>query len=87
MHLHTLAPFALSFPLALPQDSSFLSKREVELPVERALAPLAAPSNRPVAPGLVTWHADLAAACAAAERSGKPVLLFQLLGRLDEELC
>ena len=40
-----------------------------------------------VEPGLVRWHADFAAARAAATRSGKPVLLFQLLGRLDEEFC
>lgn len=40
-----------------------------------------------VAPGLVRWHADFAAACAAARTSGRPVLLFQLLGRLDDEFC
>ncbi|MBK8099982.1 MAG: hypothetical protein IPK26_23000 [Planctomycetes bacterium] len=40
-----------------------------------------------VEPGLVRWHGDFAAARAAATRSGKPVLLFQLLGRLDEEFC
>ena len=84
--------FALA-PLQSPRD---LSKREVELPLERALelgspAPaLDAPAARPsaaVQPGLVRWHADLAAARAAARDSGKPVLLFQLLGRLDDELC
>ena len=87
MHLYTLASLLLSFPLAHPQDANFFSKRAVELPLERALVPLATTANRPVPPGLVSWHADFAAACAAAERSQKPVLLFQLLGRLDEELC
>ena len=33
--------------------------------------------------GLVTWHDDHAAALAAAKKSSKPVLHFQLLGRLE----
>lgn len=40
-----------------------------------------------VAPGAVSWHADLDAARTAALASGKPVLLFQLLGRLDDAFC
>jgi hypothetical protein len=44
-------------------------------------------SGTPVAPGLVGWHPTFGAACEAAGRSGKPVLLFQLLGRLDQEFC
>ena len=44
-------------------------------------------SNPTVAPGLVRWHPSFAAACKAAEQSGKSVLLFQLLGRLDQEFC
>ena len=38
-------------------------------------------------PGKVEWHASFQDACNAARQSGKPVLLFQLLGRLDEEFC
>lgn len=61
-----------------------------------ALAPLvplafqetAAPDHtEPARPGLVDWHDSFDAACAAARDSGKPVLLFQLFGRLDEEHC
>jgi hypothetical protein len=37
--------------------------------------------------GQVRWHLDFAAACAASEQSHKPVLLFQMMGRLDERLC
>ena len=37
--------------------------------------------------GHVAWHPSYDDALAAAEQSGKPVLLFQLLGRLDEALC
>ena len=40
-----------------------------------------------VAPGKVTWHATFVAACEAARKSGKPVLLFQMMGKLDEQFC
>jgi hypothetical protein len=45
------------------------------------------PANPRTRPGLVRWHEDFAAACAAARRSGKPVLLFQMMGRLDQKFC
>jgi hypothetical protein len=57
-------------------------------------APAPAPAERTssaanprAAPGLVRWHESVAAAQAAARASGKPLLVFQLLGRLDDELC
>jgi hypothetical protein len=40
-----------------------------------------------VRPGLVHWRASFAQAVAAAKHSGKPVLLLQLMGRLDDEFC
>lgn len=43
--------------------------------------------NRKVAPGRVAWHASIADARARALVSGKPVLVFQLLGKLDDEFC
>ena len=43
--------------------------------------------NPKVAPGLIRWHTDFTAACEASRKSGKPVLLFHLLGRLDERFC
>jgi hypothetical protein len=43
--------------------------------------------NPKVQPGLVGWHPTMAEACAAARRTGKPVLLFQLMGNLDERFC
>ncbi len=89
-----LACFALpplvALAIAAPEDEtrSDLGKREVERPLENALAPeLASSAPARVEPGLVPWHADLEAALAAAKSSGKPVLLFQLLGRLDQEFC
>jgi hypothetical protein len=50
-------------------------------------APAADFANPTVEPGKVRWHADFAAACRAAGRSGKPVLLFQMMGRLDRQFC
>jgi hypothetical protein len=44
-------------------------------------------ANPKVAPGQVRWHPSLDAACAAARKSGKPVLLFQMMGKLDEHFC
>ena len=43
----------------------------------------AADDNPFVEPGKVQWHDDVAAAMAAAQKSGKPVLVFHLLGELD----
>ena len=43
--------------------------------------------NPRVEPGLVRWHRDEAAARAASAISGKPVLLFTMLGDLERELC
>src|SRR5262249_35793872 len=43
--------------------------------------------NPKVGPGKVRWHGDFAAARAAAARSGKPVLLFQMMGKLDDQFC
>lgn len=53
---------------------------------------VAAPTPNPsssgkVVPGRVRWHATLADAQTAARASGKPVLVFQLLGALDDEFC
>jgi len=43
--------------------------------------------NPKVEPGKVRWHKTFADACAAAKKSGKPVLLFQMMGKLDERFC
>jgi hypothetical protein len=45
------------------------------------------PANPKVKPGDVKWHASFAEACKAAEKSGKPVLLFQMMGKLDDQFC
>jgi hypothetical protein len=48
---------------------------------------IARKTNPKVAPGKVVWHKSFEAACAASHRSGKPVLLFQLMGNLDDQFC
>ncbi len=44
----------------------------------------AADDNPRVEPGKVKWHDNVAAAMTAAKKSGKPVLVFHLLGKLDQ---
>jgi hypothetical protein len=83
-------------PAAAPNPRDF-AKGRVERPTEDVLARAAAQAlraqaekafvNPKVAPGKVSWHADLATACAAAKTSGKPVLLFQMMGKLDDQFC
>lgn len=45
------------------------------------------PNNPTVEPGKVKWHKSLADAQVAAEKSGKPVLLFHMMGQLDKQFC
>ena len=44
-------------------------------------------ANPKVQPGRVQWHPTFAAACEAARKSDKPILLFQMMGKLDEQFC
>jgi hypothetical protein len=43
--------------------------------------------NPHVAPGRIKWHASFAEACQAAQKSHKPVLLFHMMGKLDDLFC
>jgi hypothetical protein len=43
--------------------------------------------NPKVEPGKVAWHRDLAAASVAAGKSGKPILVFHMMGKLDDQFC
>lgn len=43
--------------------------------------------NPKVSPGLVRWNSTFEDACLSAGLTGKPVLLFQVLGRLDDRFC
>lgn len=74
----------------------YLSKYAIEIPTEKWLAALTVPAATPAAPafvnpkvepGKVRWHKDFATACGEAKKSGKPVLLFQMMGKLDDQFC
>ena len=55
-------------------------------PAPRAVA-VSEKDNPRVEPGLVKWHASFADAQAAAQKSGKPVLVFHMMGQLDRQFC
>src|SRR4051794_39091391 len=78
----------LAGAVALGQDRG---KYVVEQPTKKVVAnetaPAPADANPKVQPGKVKWHPDIETARKAAARSGKPVLVFSLLGRLDERNC
>lgn len=48
---------------------------------------VAAADNPKVEPGAVRWHPTFADAQAAAKKSGRPVLLFHMMGQLDRQFC
>ena len=56
-------------------------------PAPHVVPPASDADNPRVAPGLVKWHATFADAQAAATKSGKPVLLFHMMGQLDRQFC
>ena len=68
----------------VPADDSV--KEEIEQPAKNVVK-AAVDVNPKVAPGKVKWHTSFADACAAATKSGKPVFLFQMMGKLDDQFC
>ena len=79
---------------APPGPADVAKGAHIERPIKQVLDPKTSAAvsadgfaNPRVRPGLVHWHPTLPAACEAARRSGKPVLLFQMLGKLDEQFC
>jgi hypothetical protein len=79
---------------APPQPRTDRGKGVIEGPTKAVVAAAAnlADTGTPfvnpkVEPGKVNWHPDFATACQAAHLSGKPVLLFQMMGRLDDKFC
>ena len=77
---------AESAPAEKPADRE---KERIERP-SKAVAGTSSPAaaeNPTVEPGKVKWHKTLADAQAAAEKSGRPVLLFHMMGQLDKQFC
>ena len=87
------APHGWAQPPAPAKPPVDVGKRVIEFAPKKLIAetapdprPVAVDANNPaVEPGKVRWHESFAAAKAAAAKSGKPVLLFQLMGRLDRQ--
>jgi hypothetical protein len=51
------------------------------------MEPANSEKNNRCQPGLVKWHADTQIASSTAQESQKLILLFHMLGRLDEQMC
>lgn len=86
---HVIVPAVLLWAIhSTAVSAQDIGKRVVENKIKAAFHPTSvAPSFTSSTPGLVTWHESFAAALAASRTSKKPVLLFQLLGRLDDAFC
>lgn len=78
---------------ALAQERMDFSKMLTEFPLKKSIAPLprvpiiAEETGDKCQPGKVQWHKDEATAGAASRISGKPVMLFVMLGNLDDKFC
>ena len=59
----------------------------LEMPEPCSTTPATTEENPTVRPGLVKWHLSFADAQTAAQKSGKPVLLFHMMGQLDKQFC
>jgi hypothetical protein len=78
-----------------PAIAGDAGKMVVELPTKRLIASAAVKPvsknsvfvNPNVPAGKVHWHPSFDAARKAAEKSRKPVLLFQMMGKLDDQFC
>jgi hypothetical protein len=75
--------------------AAYVRKRAIEQPTEDVVAKSSVTAgaatdafvNPKVEPGKVVWHPTFAAARKAAAQTGKPVLLFQMMGKLDDQFC
>lgn len=93
LFLFSAWPILAAVVCAVVLSSGFARSRaslhETHLPssIARDSAPDRSADNPAVAPGKVRWHDSFAQAQAASKQSGKPVLLFQMMGRLDRQFC
>lgn len=83
----------LASPCLAQERRMDLRKAVIEAPVAKvlmnsdSLVTSGASARSKRVAGLVTWRSNLGTAIDAAAKTGKPILHFQLLGRLDEEFC
>ncbi len=77
----------LSLGWVIPPGYGEDSSSNVEVPQANACSVPVTAQNPRAVPGKVQWRDSFEAACEASKQSEKPVLLFEMLGRLDEEFC
>jgi hypothetical protein len=89
-----LGTFALALLTTSSARTEAPTKFAIERPTKEVLAvhsgntAVALSGDNPkVEPGRVAWHPSFAAACDTSRVSRKPVLLFQMMGKLDEQFC
>lgn len=79
----------IEMPLKTTINPEFQSESKVEKPalIEERVVAVTDKGVAKVKPGDVSWLANFDDACAAARKSGRPVLLFAMLGNLDDKFC
>lgn len=86
-----LEPAVTAKSVSTPAKEVSSSAKDVSSPAKdvpaRAHKPALKPQQEKVAPGKVHWHRAIQTAMDASKQSGKPVLLFQMMGHLDDRFC
>lgn len=84
----------LSVPVPAPSSNLRITAQKLSKPALTAKTlgsttkpALKQPRNEKVEPGKVRWHKAIQTAMDASKESGKPVLLFQMMGHLDDRFC
>ncbi len=86
-----LEPAVTAKSVSTPAKEVSSSAKDVSSPAKdvpaRAHKPALKPQQEKVAPGKVHWHRAIQTAMDASKQSGKPVLLFLMMGHLDDRFC
>lgn len=64
-----------------------MAKGLIESPLKSLVSNSTAIKNPKVAPGNINWHKDLATAMQASKKTRKPILVFHMMGNLDDRFC
>lgn len=79
-----VAPDSVAVPVPPPAELRLKAPAKA---VGSSQKPALKNRNEKVEPGKVRWHKMIQTAMDASKQSGKPVLLFQMMGRLDDRFC
>ena len=83
-----LAIISATVALGASQFSpSIVPKIAATTPIVIPVVPPSSTDNPQVQPGLVRWHSTFDDAKNAAKCSGKPILLFHMMGQMDRQFC